>query len=87
MKFSFYATGINSKSKKNKLDVFVESLKEYGSKETSKPENWFRAFSRLKDVLESPDCFRDPKTGKEIVFLDELLWMHFGEFKCYAVLI
>lgn len=75
MRFSFYATGVNSKTKKDKLAVFQESLIEYGSKEKAVPENWFKAFSRLKNVLESSDCYRNPETGKKIVFLDELPWM------------
>ncbi len=74
-RFSFYASGVQSKCKKDKLGMFHESLLAYGSKDKSVPENWFRAFTRLKDLLESEDCYRDGKTGRKIVFLDELPWM------------
>ncbi len=74
-KFSFYSTGVNSKLKKDKLAVFLESLLAYGHKDKAVPENWFKAFSRLRDILESPQCYRDHETGKKIVFLDELPWM------------
>ena len=74
-KFAFYASGVQSKSKKDKIGMFHESLLSHGSKDKSVPANWFRAFSRLKDLLESEDCYRDPKTGRKVVFLDELPWM------------
>ncbi len=74
-KFSFYSTGVNSKIKKDKLRAFSESLVAYGCHLDRELKDWFDAFSSLKSLLGSPDCYRDPETGKRIVFLDELPWM------------
>lgn len=74
-KFSFYATGVNSKTKRSKLEVFKEALQNYGDKDKNTPKTWFDAFSRLKALLEDKECYKDPDTGKKVVFLDELPWM------------
>ncbi len=74
-KFSFYATGVKSKQKKVKLSLFNEALIAYGSKDHSVPENWFKAFSKLRSLLESSRCYRDEVSKKKIIFLDELPWM------------
>lgn len=74
-RFSFYSTGVNSKNKSDKLRAFSESLIAYGLELEEKPKDWFEAFTRLKQILESPSCYRDHESGKRIVFLDELPWM------------
>lgn len=73
-RFSFYATGTPDGSMSEQLEAFNDSLKRYGKKEKSKPETWIEAFSNLRDVLEKDDVIRDAKTGKRVVFLDELPW-------------
>lgn len=82
-KFAFYTTGIKGGKKRDKLRIFNETLVAYGSGKRSCPKNWFEAFSRLSDLLESPKCYRDRETGKKVVFLDELPWMDspHSEFK------
>ncbi len=74
-KFSFYATGVNSKTKGSKLETFKEALNAYGDSDETTPKTWFEAFSRLRKLLESKDCYKNPGTGKKVVFLDELPWM------------
>ncbi len=74
-KFAFYASGVRSEKKSEKLAAFQESLLAYGSKDPSTPKNWFKAFTRLKELLQSKECYRDKKTGRKVVFLDELPWM------------
>ncbi len=74
-KFSFYSTGVNSGNKSDKLHAFSESLVSYGYDSDNLPQDWFQAFSCLRKLLESEDCYREPETGKRVVFLDELPWM------------
>lgn len=74
-RFSFSTTGTIAKSKKEKLQSFAKSLNFYGDKDKTTPKTWFDAFSRLRKLLESKDCYRNPETGKKVVFLDELPWM------------
>ena len=73
--FSFYATGLTSEKTKGQLRGFTASLNEYGHAEKSIPADWFEAFSRLKELLESVNVYREPINNKRVVFLDELPWM------------
>ncbi len=73
--FSFYSTGVNSTRKADKLRAFYESLLTYGSNLDHCPKDFFEAFTCLRNLLESNDCYKDPETGKKVVFLDELPWM------------
>ena len=73
-RFSFYATGEFSERMKNQLKLFHEQLRKYGHSSGTVPKDWLEAFSRLRDLLEQPDVYRDP-SGKRIVFLDEVPWM------------
>ncbi|MBR6029134.1 MAG: AAA family ATPase [Clostridia bacterium] len=73
--FAFYATGVTGINTRKQLRVFHEALLQYGSKEKALPRDWFDAFSRLKDLLSSPEVRREYQTGKKVVFLDELPWM------------
>ncbi len=73
--FAFYATGAKSNKARDKLALFQASLERYGHKKRSVPKNWIEAFTRLRELLEDKDCYRDPSTGKKVVFLDELPWM------------
>ena len=74
-RFSFYATGISNKKTKEQLAAFNDWLRQYDCTEISAPGNWREAFWRLKDLLERDDVYREPTSGKRIVFLDELPWM------------
>ena len=73
--FSFYATGINNQNTKGQLKAFNTSLMQYGCSDKTIPKDWFEAFLRLKDILESGNVKRDSVTRRRIVFLDELPWM------------
>lgn len=73
-RFSFYATGEFSEKMRNQLKLFHEQLRKYGWSSGTVPKDWLEAFSRLRDLLEQPDVYRDP-SGKRIVFLDEVPWM------------
>lgn len=73
--FAFYATGIQTAGTKQQLRVFRESLVKYGDTVKTIPKDWFEAFSRLEKLLSREKVNRDYKTGKIVVFLDELPWM------------
>lgn len=74
-RFSFYSTGVNSTRMSDKLRAFSESLLTYGYDIDHCPKDWFEAFTCLRNLLSSKECFRDAETGKKVVFLDELPWM------------
>ena len=73
--FSFYATGLSEEKTNGQLKAFNKSLIEYGCKEKKQPADWFEAFSRLKEILISPNVYHEPVNNKIVVFLDELPWM------------
>ena len=73
--FSFYATGLTDEKTKGQLRGFNAGLIEYGYEDKSIPADWFEAFARLKNLLESNKVYREPINNKRVVFLDELPWM------------
>ncbi len=73
--FSFYTTGLTDDKMKGQLRAFNESLLFYGSEEKEQPKDWFEAFSRLRQLLESDTVYREPINNRRLVFLDELPWM------------
>lgn len=73
--FSFYATGVQNCNTKQQLRVFKESLEKYGDRKKTIPKDWFEAFSRLEKLLSDDNVKREYRSGKRIVFLDELPWM------------
>ncbi|MBQ9823437.1 MAG: ATP-binding protein [Solobacterium sp.] len=73
--FAFYATGLSDEKTAGQLKAFHASLSQYGCSESTVPKDWFEAFMRLRKLLEEPDVYRDPVSGKKVVFLDELPWM------------
>ena len=73
--FSFYATGVFSKFKDEQLASFKASLFQYGDNNKKKIKDWFDAFERLKNLLETDKVYRHPVSKKRVVFLDELPWM------------
>ena len=74
-RFSFYASGLDNRPKREQLKNFNSKLMEYGHREKKIPQDWAEAFSRLKSLLQSDDVYRDPKSGRRVVFLDEVPWM------------
>ncbi len=74
-KFSFYATGVFGKKNKEQLRAFYAQLVLYGDINGNCPNNWFEAFSRLQNLLNSDLVKRDPVSNKRVIFLDELPWM------------
>lgn len=73
-KFSFYTTGISDKSMKDQLKSFNQSLIEAGYPNKKLPKDWFDAFLKLKELIESDYVKRDPVSNKIILFIDELPW-------------
>ena len=67
-RFAFRATGIESGSKHEQLDLFRESLRRHGLVKCPRLTSWIAAFSRLSDLLEAS------VEKKKVVFLDELPW-------------
>ena len=74
-RFSFYATGLLKEKTKGQLAAFNQSLLKYGSKNKTRLENWFDAFSRLVELIDSGDIARDLKTNKIVLFIDEAPWL------------
>lgn len=68
-KFTFAHAGLANADKKNQLNAWTESLKEYGLSETETPKTWIDAFGLLKDVI------RNSKSRKKVLFIDEMPWM------------
>ena len=73
--FSFYTTGLSDEKTKGQLRAFQASLNAYGYEEKSVPADWFEAFARLKELLQSDKVYREPINNKRVIFLDELPWM------------
>ena len=73
--FSFYATGVPNLTTRKQLRVFHGALKQYGCKEKRLPSDWFEAFERLRELLESDRVNRNAESNKRVVFLDEVPWM------------
>ena len=73
--FSFYTTGLSDEKTKGQLRAFQASLNAYGYEEKSVPVDWFEAFVRLKELLQSDKVYREPINNKRVIFLDELPWM------------
>ena len=74
-RFSFYISGVNNSTSKVQLRNFAKALADYGLKDNKKLEDWLDAFNALKALLEQKDIYRDEKSKKRIVFLDELPWL------------
>ena len=74
-RFSFYASGSTAaKTNRQKLSIFHSALKEHGYSSKAAPKDWMEAFTCLKELLRSDHVYRDPATGRRVVFLDELPW-------------
>ena len=74
-RFAFYATGLSDEKTKGQLKAFHASLQAYGCRDEKAPGDWFEAFGRLRTLLETDDVYRDPISGRRVIFLDELPWM------------
>jgi AAA+ ATPase superfamily predicted ATPase len=68
--FVFYHTGVANADRHTQLDYFARAIRKYGGANSESIRNWADAFEQLRDVLKS-----SKKTGKKIVFLDELPWL------------
>lgn len=73
--FTFYATGLSDEKTAGQLKAFQASLRIYGSTEKTVPKDWFEAFTRLRELVSSDLVYRDPISGRRVIFLDELPWM------------
>lgn len=73
--FSFYTTGVQKGNTKQQLRIFREALVKYGDQTKTIPKDWFEAFTRLENVLSGDVVNRDYRSGRRIIFLDELPWM------------
>ena len=74
-KFAFYSTGISDQRMQGQLRAFHENLRACGDPDNRIPQDWFEAFSRLRACLSMDSVYRDPVSGKRVIFLDELPWM------------
>lgn len=69
-RFSFYTTGVANLKMKEQLRLFGDNLRKYGSEESGNPCDWFDAFRRLQELIESGKTFHDPVSGRVVVFID-----------------
>ncbi|MBR5338342.1 MAG: AAA family ATPase [Lachnospiraceae bacterium] len=75
-KFTFKHTGLSPEEHKKEnalrtqLGHFHDSLKEYGLKNSERPESWLEAFSLLRALLSEKD-----NGTRQVVFIDELPWL------------
>ena len=74
-RFAFSATGIANEKMRAQLRAFHQKMREYGDESRTIPMDWFEAFSRLKELLQSEGVVRDVESGRVVVFLDEMPWM------------
>lgn len=70
---AFSATGSEDKRLRPQLRVFHGALRRYGSTARSAPTDWFEAFDRLRELLESAGVVRSGGR-RRVVFLDEFPW-------------
>lgn len=68
-KFDFFFTGSFETPMKTQLTLFRDTLFQYSSEVRPMPNDWFEAFSQLKEYLLSL------KKKRIVVFLDELPWL------------
>ena len=73
--FAFYTSGVANGSKQTQLRAFRSSLRRCGVDDVPNLDDWFDAFERLRDYLESGSARRDPESGRLVVFIDELPWL------------
>jgi len=71
--YAFDASGLAEGDESVQLREFQAALAEYGDTHRGAPADWWEAFGRLRELLESPSCTRTPE-GKRVVFLDEFPW-------------
>ena len=74
-RFAFYATGVHGEKTRQQLKAFRDSLVRYSRKEHKIPADWFEAFAKLRELLETEPVTCDPLSRKMVVFLDEVPWM------------
>ncbi|MEZ4688040.1 MAG: ATP-binding protein [Bacteroidia bacterium] len=69
--FSFHLTGLaNANTAQQLTNFFTAILRQTSLQIQDAPKNWFQAFQILIDLLEA-----DQRSGKKVVFLDELPWL------------
>jgi len=71
-RFTLTHTGIARGTQRRQLASFKRSLKKAGMKDVGEIANWFDAFDRLEDFVETLPI------GRKVLFLDELPWMDTG---------
>ena len=78
-RFSFKVTAARDKKKvarlkQSQLKIFQRALNRYGDSSQDTPKDWFEAFDRLSSLLNDQNVYREPSSGKRIVFIDEIPW-------------
>ncbi len=67
--FAFQHTGVANGTYREQLAAFRDSLRQSGLRNCTLPKNWFEAFDRLRELLETAP------PGKKVLFIDEFPWM------------
>ena len=68
-KFTFAHIGLANKNTREQLQNFQLSLRNYGLKNATLPENWLYAFEMLASLI------KQSRSRKKVIFIDELPWM------------
>lgn len=68
-KFTFEHAGLANSGLREQLYAWKLSICEALSKKVPAPANWLEAFDLLKEVIKSS------KSGKKVIFIDEMPWM------------
>ncbi len=71
--YAFDTSAQDKSSETVRLRIFHAALREYGDESSSAPSDWWKAFDRLKALLDRPECPRTPE-GMRAVFIDKLPW-------------
>jgi len=73
-KFNFYSTGILNGNRDAQLRAWNNEISRFGGKDISPAKNWAEAFENLRLLIEQSRAL-GKKSGKKVIFLDEIPWI------------
>ena len=72
--FFFYSTGILNGSKETQLRAWNNEIQRFGGTDIPAANNWLEAFGNLNLLMEMQSTELN-KTGKKVIFIDEIPWI------------
>lgn len=73
--FAFHVTGLSGGRMPEQLAAFDLKLAEYGFALDRPSASWLEAFTRLKALLKQGCGAREERSGRQVVFIDEMPWL------------